>query len=106
MGTAVRPAKTSPGPRRVWPSWRSGAFVCFCGMQWQAIGLLCDIPFSKLYGLFNRWTGSAFGAVCSAGCAVAGGSLAVMPRNQAPWSSIVDRVVRRRVALTVVSTAE
>ena len=30
--------------------------VCFCGMQWRAIGLLCDIPFSTLYGLFARWT--------------------------------------------------
>jgi hypothetical protein len=25
--------------------------VCFCGMQWRAIGLLCDIPFGTLYGL-------------------------------------------------------
>ena len=23
--------------------------VCFCGMQWRAIGLLCDIPFGTLY---------------------------------------------------------
>jgi hypothetical protein len=30
--------------------------VCFCGMQWRAIGLLCDIPFSTLYTLFARWT--------------------------------------------------
>jgi transposase len=30
--------------------------VCFCGMQWRAIGQLCDIPFSTLYGLFARWT--------------------------------------------------
>jgi hypothetical protein len=95
MGTAVRPAKTSPGP---WDaladvdafvdevlaeldtmakggirSMRSGPksplagavlrkavmaiwCVCFCGMQWRAIGLLCDIPFGTLYGLFARWT--------------------------------------------------
>jgi hypothetical protein len=87
MGTAVRPAKTSPGP---WDSFadvdvfvdgvlaelaamakdgarpmRSGpkpplagaalrkaimaiGCVCFCGMQWRAIGLLCDIPFGTL----------------------------------------------------------
>ena len=25
-------------------------------MQWRAIGLLCDIPFGTLYGLFARWT--------------------------------------------------
>ena len=95
MGTAVRPAKTSPGP---WDAFadvdvfvdevltelramaRDGArpqrpgpkppltgatlrkavmaiwCVCFCGMQWRAIGQLCDIPFSTLYGLFARWT--------------------------------------------------
>jgi len=23
--------------------------VCFCGMQWRAIGQLCDIPFNTLY---------------------------------------------------------
>ena len=31
--------------------------VCFCGMQWRAIGQLCDIPFGTLYTLFARWTG-------------------------------------------------
>src|SRR5580700_1074964 len=30
--------------------------VCFCGMQWRAIGQLCDLSFSTLYGLFARWT--------------------------------------------------
>ena len=95
MGTAVRPAKTSPAP---WDAFadveafvdevlaelkamakdgsrpmRSGPkpplagaalrkavmaiwCVCFCGVQWRAIGLLCDIPFGTLYGLFARWT--------------------------------------------------
>jgi transposase len=95
MGTAVRPAKTSPGP---WDALDDvDAFVnevlaeleamakdgtrpilsgpkpplagaalrkavmaiwcdCFCGMQWRAIGLLCDIPIGTLYGLFARWT--------------------------------------------------
>src|SRR3984957_1834449 len=95
MGTAVRPAKTSPGPwdalddvdafvdevlaeleamakggtrpilsgpkppldgaalrKAVMAIW----CVCFCGMQWRAIGLLCDITFGTLYGLFARWT--------------------------------------------------
>ena len=27
-----------------------------CGMQWRAIGQLCDIPFGTLYSLFARWT--------------------------------------------------
>jgi len=95
MGTAFKPAKTSPaswdafadvdafvdavlaelaamaadGTRRT----RSGPkpplagaalrkaimaiwCVCFCGMQWRAIGQLCDIPFGTLYSLFARWT--------------------------------------------------
>jgi transposase len=95
MGTAVRPAKTSPGPwdafadvdifvdavlaeltamatdgaRPQRPGPRpplSGArlrkavmaiwCVCFCGMQWRAIGQLCDMPFNTLYGLFARWS--------------------------------------------------
>lgn len=30
--------------------------VCFCGMQWRAIGVLCEIHFGTLYGLFARWT--------------------------------------------------
>jgi hypothetical protein len=95
MGTALRPAKTSPAS---WDAFRDvGAFVdavltelaamaadgtrrtrsgpkpsltgaaprkaimaiwcvAFCGMQWRAIGQLCDIPFGTLYTLFARWT--------------------------------------------------
>src|SRR3569832_980259 len=30
--------------------------VAFCGMQWRAIGQLCDIPFGTLYTLFAHWT--------------------------------------------------
>jgi transposase len=30
--------------------------VGFCGLQWRAIGWLCDIPFATLYTLFARWT--------------------------------------------------
>jgi hypothetical protein len=95
MGTAVRPAKTSPGPwdafgdvdvfvdevlaeftvmardgtrpQRTGPkpplagaTLRKAVMaiwcVCFCGMQWRAIGQLCDISFSTLYGLFARWS--------------------------------------------------
>ena len=95
MGTAVRPAQTSPGSWDAFadvdafvdavleelaamasgrpPADPTGAqaatgwelalrkavmaiwCVCFCGMQWRAIGLLCDIPFNTLYGLFARW---------------------------------------------------
>src|ERR1700723_479694 len=95
MGTAVRPAKTSPGPWNAFADvdvfvdavlaeldamakdgvrpLRSGPkpplagaalrkavmaiwCVCFYGMQWRAIGLLCAIPLGTLYGLFARWT--------------------------------------------------
>jgi hypothetical protein len=31
-------------------------WVCFCGLQWRAIGQLCDIPFGTLYTLLARWT--------------------------------------------------
>src|SRR3954464_3562611 len=37
--------------------------VAFCGMQWRAIGPLCDIPFGTLYTLFAP--GLACGAACS-----------------------------------------
>jgi hypothetical protein len=30
--------------------------VCFCGMQWRAIGQLSGIPFGTLYSLFARCT--------------------------------------------------
>jgi hypothetical protein len=30
--------------------------VAFCGLQWRAIGQLCDILFGMLYTLFARWT--------------------------------------------------
>jgi transposase len=30
--------------------------LCFCGMQWRAIGRLSGIPFATLYSLFARWT--------------------------------------------------
>ena len=39
--------------------------VCFCGMQWRAIGQLCDIPFGTLYTLFAPCSG------CGAGCSTA-----------------------------------
>src|SRR5208282_167442 len=128
MGTAVRPAKTSPGP---WDAFadidafvdevlaeleamaKDGArpilsgpkpplagaalrkavmaiwCVCFCGMQWRAIGLLCDIPFGTLYGLFARWTRLGLWRRLLDRLAAPGASPAGMPRNRAPRSSIV-----------------
>src|SRR3954452_16599484 len=102
MGTAFKPAKTSPaswdafsdvdafvdavlaglaamaadgtrrtrsGPKSPWTgaALRKAIMaiwcVCFCGMQWRAIGRLCDIPFGTLYTLFAP--GLACGAACS-----------------------------------------
>jgi hypothetical protein len=31
-------------------------YLCFCVMQWRAIGQLCDISFNTLFSLFVRWT--------------------------------------------------
>lgn len=30
--------------------------VCFCGMQWRAVGKLSRLPFNTVYALFARWT--------------------------------------------------
>src|SRR3712207_8007390 len=52
--------RRGPGRSRRWPERRKAimAIWCtgFCGMQWLAIGQLCDIPFGTLFSLFARWT--------------------------------------------------
>ena len=81
--------------------------VYFCGMQWRAIGLLCDIPFggrSTDYSLAGP--GPASGAGCWMGCAAPGGVPAGMLQNQVRWYPIADPVARQRAALLMVSTAE
>jgi len=56
----TRPILPGPKPPLAGAALRKAVMaiwcVCFCGMQWRAIGLLCDIPFGTLYGLFARWT--------------------------------------------------
>src|SRR3954453_14764082 len=56
----ARPQRPGPKPPLSGASPRKAVMaiwcVCFCGMQWRAIGQLCDIPFNTLYGLFARWT--------------------------------------------------
>jgi transposase len=56
----VRPMRSGPKPPLAGAALRKAVMaiwcVCFCGMQWRAIGLLCNIPFNTLYGLFARWT--------------------------------------------------
>ena len=57
---ATKPTRRGPKPplagaalhKAIMAIWCVG----FCGMQWRAIGQLCDIPFGTLYTLFARWT--------------------------------------------------
>jgi hypothetical protein len=55
-----RPLRSGPKPPLAGAALRRAVMaiwcVCFCAMQWRATGLLCEIPFGTLYGLFARWT--------------------------------------------------
>ena len=56
----TKPTRRGPKPPLAGAALRKAILaiwcVCFCGMQWRAIGQLCDIPFGTLYTLFARWT--------------------------------------------------
>jgi transposase len=56
----TRPTRRGPKPPLTGAALRKAIMaiwcVAFCGMQWRAIGQLCDIPFGTLYTLFARWT--------------------------------------------------
>jgi Transposase DDE domain len=56
----ARPTRPGPKPALAGAALRKAVMAiwcaCFCGMQWRAIGQLCDIPFATLYTLFARWT--------------------------------------------------
>jgi hypothetical protein len=56
----TRPTRPGPKPPLTGAALRKAIMaiwcVGFCGVQWRAIGQLCDIPFSTLYTLFARWT--------------------------------------------------
>jgi hypothetical protein len=56
----TRPQRSEPRPPLAGTALRKAVMaiwcVCFCGMQWRAIGVLSDIPFGTRYGLFARWT--------------------------------------------------
>ena len=56
----TRPQRPGPKPPLAGAALRKAVMAiwcaCFCGMPWRAVGLLCDIPFNTLYGLFARWT--------------------------------------------------
>ena len=65
----TKPTRRGPKPPLAGAALRKAIMaiwcVCFCGMQWRAIGQLCDIPFGTLYTLFARWTRLGCGAACS-----------------------------------------
>ena len=56
----TKPTRRGPKPPLTGAALRKAIMaiwcVCFCGLQWRAIGQLCDIPFGTLYTLFARWT--------------------------------------------------
>ncbi len=56
----TRPTRSGPKPALAGAALRKAIMgiwcVCFCGMQWRAIGQLSGIPFGTLYSLFARWT--------------------------------------------------
>jgi len=56
----TRPMRSGPKPPLTGVVLRKAIMaiwcVCFCGMQWRAIGQLSSIPFSTLFSLFARWT--------------------------------------------------
>ena len=63
----TKPTRRGPKPPLTGAALRKAIMaiwcVCFCGMQWRAIGQLCDIPFGTLYTLFAPGLGC--GAACS-----------------------------------------
>ena len=56
----TKPTQSGPKPALAGAALRKAIMaiwcLCFCGMQWRAIGQLCDIPFNTLFSLFARWT--------------------------------------------------
>ena len=60
VSDGARPQRSGPKPPLSGARLRKAVMaiwcVCFCGLQWRAVGLLCEIPFHTLYGLFARWT--------------------------------------------------
>jgi transposase len=56
----TKPTRSGPKPALTGAALRKAIMaiwcLCFCGMQWRAVGYLCDIPFSTLFTLFSRWT--------------------------------------------------
>src|ERR1700759_575184 len=53
-----RPIRPGPKPPLAGAALRRAVMaiwcVCFCGMQWRAGGVLCDVPFGTPYWVFWR----------------------------------------------------
>jgi transposase len=56
----TKPTRSGPKPALTGAALRKAIMalwcLCFCGMQWRAIGQLSDIPFGTLFTLFARST--------------------------------------------------
>ena len=79
--------------------------VCFCGLQWRAIGQLCDIPFGTLYSLFARWTRLGLWRRLLNRLILAWRLASATRPIPAPSSSTAGHVVRHRLASAAASMA-
>jgi hypothetical protein len=56
----TRPTRCGPKPALTGAALRKAIMaiwcICFCGMQWWAIGRLSGIAFGTLFSLFAHWT--------------------------------------------------
>jgi hypothetical protein len=89
----TRPQHSGPKPPLAGAALRKAMMaiwcVCFCGIQWRAIGQLCDIPFNTLSRPFSlAGPGPASGASYSTGCAAPGGASAEIPPK--PSAVVID----------------
>jgi hypothetical protein len=73
----TRPIRSGPKPPLAGAALRKAVMaiwcVCFCGMQWRAIGQLCDIPFGTAWctdptDSARNWTGVAEAFPICPGC--------------------------------------
>jgi len=92
----TKPTRSGPKPALTGAALRKAIMalwcLCFCGMQWRAIGQLSDIPVGTLFTLSAP--GSGCGVVCLTDCAGPGGWPAVTTPSQVPSSSTVDPASR------------
>lgn len=83
-----RPTRSGPKPALTGAALRKAIMaiwcVCFCGMQWRAIGQLSGMPFGSCTPSSPAGPGSGCGGVCSTGCAARGGWPAAIWRNRVP----------------------